>query len=140
MGFLYGTHVGPLWATPYSILYGVSLWDPYGSHVGLLLLSYQAYKPCTRNFLSKAQRKGKINLQTLIVMHIVSMWNRSGINVGRSIWDFFMGPMWVLCGQPHIQFYMGFIYGTHMGPMWVFYICYTKSTNSECETSCLSHR
>ena len=26
--------MGPLWATPYSILYGVSIWDPYGTHLG----------------------------------------------------------------------------------------------------------
>jgi len=76
----------------------VSLRDPYGSHMGFLYLLYQAYKPCTWNFLSKVQIKGKINLQTLIIVHIVTMWDRPGINMGKSIWDFLMGPIWVPCG------------------------------------------
>jgi len=57
-------------------------------------------------------------MQTLIFVRIVSMWGKTGINMGKSERDFFMGPIWVLCGQPHMQFYMGFLYGTYMGPMW----------------------
>ena len=60
--------------------------------------------------------------------------------MGTSIWDFVMEPMRVLHGQPRIQLYIGFPYGTHMGPMWVFYICYTKPITRVRETSYLRHR
>ena len=90
-----------------------------------LTIKVNEYEGFSQKFIyflqqSKAQIKGKINLQTLIFVHIVTMWVRPGFNMGKSIWDACMGPIWVLYGQTHIQFYMGFLYGTHMGPMLVF--------------------